>query len=194
MSARADYIVLRYTVDGDVHGTGWVPSGCRRHLNTLAPNYSVLPPPAAHSTAVRLPSSRSMSSSDAGSLPISSNLATISRAGLLLFDLLGEEPLELRDRRERLLLEGRLVEGVDLAADRLLLRQRAFEHVGERAERLTRLVELLQGPPAVASQDKSNSFIACMCSSWLWRRSHAPRRGSSDARTTPTSRGRSKRR
>ena len=47
--------------------------------------------------------------------------------GLLLLHLLGQEPLELRDGRERLLVEGDFVEAVDLPADLLLLLERAFE-------------------------------------------------------------------
>ena len=76
-----------------------------------------------------------MSRIDAGSLPISLNLATISRADLLFLDLLGQEPLQLGDGGERLLLEGDFVERVDLLADQLLLRQRPLEDVGERGER-----------------------------------------------------------
>ena len=65
-------------------------------------------------------------------------------AGLLLLDLLGQEPLQLGDSGERLLLERDLVERIDLPADLLLLLERALEDVGERRELLPRLLERLQ--------------------------------------------------
>ena len=95
-----------------------------------------------------------MSSTDEMSLPIIRSLPTISRPGLLLLDLLGEEPLELRDRRERLLLEGNLVERVDLTADFLLLAQRPFEHFEHRRERLPRLFQRLEHDLLIARQDE----------------------------------------
>src|SRR5687767_10456624 len=50
-------------------------------------------------------------------------------ADLLFLDLLGEEPLQLGDRREGLFVERRLVQRVDLVADFLLLLERALEYV-----------------------------------------------------------------
>ena len=80
-----------------------------------------------------------MSRSDAGSSPTILQLGDDLAAGLLFLDLFGQEPLQLGHRGERLLVEGRLVERVDLPADFLFLLERALEHVEQRGERLPRL-------------------------------------------------------
>ena len=102
------------------------------------------PSASSYATVERLPNSRSKSSSAAGSLPISESFARISRADLLFLNLLGEEPLELDRSGKRLLLEGELVEGVDLLADRLLLLQDAVVDVVQRRELLCRRRHFLQ--------------------------------------------------
>src|SRR6185436_3996419 len=72
--------------------------------------------------------------------------------GLLLLDLLGEEPLQLGDRGEGFFGEGRLVERVDLAADFLLLLERAHEDVGDGVERQPRPRDRLELDVRVARQ------------------------------------------
>ena len=100
--------------------------------------------------SARLPSSRSRSSSEPGSSPTSRNLATQLARGLLLLDLLGEEPLQLGHLGERLVLEAELVERIDLGGDAFFLPQRGLEHLGERIELAGRLRDLQQLDDAVA--------------------------------------------
>src|SRR6185436_16928329 len=71
---------------------------------------------------------------------------------LLLFHLLGQEPLQLGHLGERLFPEAQLVEGIDLLRDPLLVRQRLLEHLAERVKRRLRLVDRPQVDRAVAGE------------------------------------------
>ena len=87
-------------------------------------------------------------------VPDQAELGDDLASGLLFLDLLGEEPLQLGDSRESLLLERGLVECVDLPADFLLLRERLLEYISEGLEFLPWLLERLEIDVGVAGKDE----------------------------------------
>src|SRR5262249_9852489 len=138
-AARRDYTAMRYGQE----------VGARRE-EAGGKNFSLLPPASSLLLRRRRLHRRSASQLSihveqrcrvvADQLELRDDFA----ACLFLLDLFGEDPLQLGDRRERLLLKCGLVERVDLTADRLLLLERALEDVGQRLERLPRFLERFQ--------------------------------------------------
>ena len=140
--------------------------------------------------ACRAPSSRSRSNSAAGSWFDELELVDDFAGGLFFFDLFLDEPLELHQRRELLLVERQFPQSVDLLRDGLLLGERLLEHLRDRVELDRRLEDRLQDRRGIA--DRSGT---CRAAS----RGRTPRRSASSSSSRsrgtarvpgrPTSRG-----